>query len=765
MKNRPSRIWTIYTGILVVFSVLIYVVSQWGSHLEIPEVIQTLKNASPQSLGAFDRFLETVGHNILEPTAMLLLQMLAILLAARFMGYLFAKMGQPTVIGEILAGILLGPSLLGHFYPEAYQFLFSEASLNSIYILSQIGLVLFMFVIGMELNISELKGKMSQTFVISHASIVIPYFFGMLLAYFLYETFAATYAPFLPFALFIGISMSITAFPVLARIIQEKDLSRTHLGSMSLAVAAIGDVTAWCLLAAVIAIASTGSVMSSLYTIFFSMVYVLIMMLVVKPFLKKIGELYKTDELVNKSMVAFIFILLIASSYATQLIGIHALFGAFMVGVIMPPMSNFRRIISEKVEDVSITLLLPLFFVFTGLRTEIGLLNTPLLWAVCALVILVAILGKFGGTVFAAKLMGEKWKDSLIMGILMNTRGLMELIVLNIGYEMGVLPPAIFVMLVIMAIATTFMTTPLMSFVDWLMPDRDRVQDRIHRESLGIFKALVSMGNPENGMALVKVAKSVLDGSKNSLTLNVLHITAGTDINMELEKELYKDSFLDITTEANRLGIPIETEYKVTDQVSHEIVETTNKDDYDFLLVGAGASLTRRRRNPVYRWLKQITVPWIHVKADVFYPGSLIRDKTRYFIENAQCSVGVFVNRNFHEIHRTLVFLDAVDDLFLLRYAKRLIRNNSNASIQIMDTNDLYTSSPEVAQAIINLMKEFPNKVKMCGSTLHETEVLKRFSLMTISYQAWNRLAEIDSNALEHIPSTLIINKKRSRFH
>ncbi|MFT3752492.1 MAG: cation:proton antiporter [Paludibacter sp.] len=493
--------------------------------------------------GNFGLFKLSILSNIAEPASMLLLQIISILIVSRIFGLLFAKMGQPTVIGEILAGIVLGPSLLGYFYPDAFHFLFAPKSLGNLYILSQIGLILFMFTIGMELNLNTLKDKIGETYVISHASILIPYFLGMLLAYFVYEEFAAGHTDFLSFALFIGISMSITAFPVLARIVQEKGLSKTHLGTIAIASAANDNVTAWCILAAVIAIAKTGSFVSSLYTILFSVLYVMFMLMLVRPFLKRVGEIYSNSEVLNKSIVAFLLLILILSAYATQLIGIHALFGAFLAGVVMPPLPNFRKLVIEKIEDVSVTLLLPLFFVFTGLRTEIGLLNTPYLWSICALFIAVAITGKFVGGAFTARILGENWKDSLSIGVLMNTRGLMELIVLNIGYEMGILPPPIFVMLVIMALVTTFMTTPALSLINWIFPQKNVAEEYIIQQAQGIFKAMIALGNPENGKTLLNVAKTVLDGTKNSLAVTVLHITPGTDTNPIYGEQFSVESF------------------------------------------------------------------------------------------------------------------------------------------------------------------------------------------------------------------------------
>jgi Kef-type K+ transport system membrane component KefB len=767
MKNTHFKTWFFYVLMLIAFGVLTYILFQKG---ESYKGLAAVKQHAMATGSGFDLFRSSILHNLVEPASMLLLQIISILFVSRVFGYLFAKIGQPTVIGEILAGIVLGPSLLGYFYPAAFHFLFAANSLGNLYILSQIGLILFMFTIGMELNMGELKEKMGKIYVISHASIIIPYFCGMLLAYFVFEEFAAGQTTYLSFALFIGISMSITAFPVLARIVQEKGLTKTRLGTISIASAAINDVTAWCILAAVIAIAKTGSFISSLYTILFAVIYVLVMLLVIRPFLKRVGEIYSNSEVLNKSIVAFLLLILILSAFATQVVGIHALFGAFLAGVVMPQLPHFRKLMIEKIEDVAVTLLLPLFFVFTGLRTEIGLLNTPYLWSICGLFILVAVTGKFAGGAFTARILGETWKDSLSIGVLMNTRGLMELIVLNIGYEMGILPPPIFVMLVIMALVTTFMTTPALSLINHLFPEKDVEQEYITHQAQGIFKALIALGNPENGKNLLNVAKTVLDGTKNSLAVTVLHITPGTDTNPIYGEQFSVDSFKVIKEEANILAIPLDTAYKVTDNIELGIVKSTNYNNFDFLLVGAGISLSGVpffKESSIFQnvtWLNKI-VNNISKQQTFFYPGTLIKDKTRYFIENSNCSVGVFVNRGFTTITSTLVLIQSESDDFLLRYARRLIRNNSEVSISILDINKLAASSEIIRNGIHELRQQYPNEVKVVKASRLSSSVLAKHSFMLISYPTWNILSSSDKKGLENIPSTLIINKKVSRFH
>ena len=387
-----------YIAVTGGFSVLIYWIISRGKSLENGREIVSVSTQKTQ----WTEFLDSLIHNLQHPLAILLAQIVTIILVARFFGWMFRKIGQPSVIGEIIAGIVLGPSLLGMYFPEFSLAIFPVESLGNLQFLSQIGLILFMFVIGMELDLKVLKNKANDAIVISHASIVIPFSLGIGLAYFIYYRFAPLGVEFLSFSLFMGIAMSITAFPVLARIVQERGIHKTRLGTIVITCAAADDITAWCLLAAVIAVVKAGSFVSSLYIIGLAFAYVMTMIFVVKPFLKRIGDLYKTKNKLNKPVVAIFFLTLILSSYVTEVIGIHALFGAFMTGVIMPDISKFRAIFIDKVEDVSVILLLPLFFVFTGLRTQIGLINDPYLWKVTGFIIFVAVLVFFLGSAIAA---------------------------------------------------------------------------------------------------------------------------------------------------------------------------------------------------------------------------------------------------------------------------------------------------------------------------------------------------------------------------
>jgi Kef-type K+ transport system membrane component KefB len=472
MKRRWSTVF--YIVIVAGLGFAIYWIAKQGSALQTPALtaqqMQTEKITGNTS--SFQVFTDSFKQGLTDPLAVLLLQIIVIIATARLFGYLFKKIRQPAVIGEIVAGIILGPSIIGAYFPEINNFLFPAASLSSLSFISQIGLILFMFIIGMELDLKAISKQAYDAVIISHASIIIPYTLGMLLAYYLYRDYAPAGTGFLSFALFMGIAMSITAFPVLARILQEKKLTRSKLGAMALTCAAADDLTAWCILAAVIALVKSGSSISVLYTIALAVVYVLVMLKIIRPFLEGLSHVYDKKEKRRTPIIALLFVILIVSAYITSVIGVHALFGAFVAGVIMPSSFSFRQIIIEKIEDVSIILLLPLFFVITGLRTQIGLINESHLWITFGWILLVAVAGKFGGSALAARMVGQSWKDSLSIGVLMNTRGLMQLIVLNIGYDLGILSPEIFAMMVLMALVTTFMTGPALDLINWLMPEK-----------------------------------------------------------------------------------------------------------------------------------------------------------------------------------------------------------------------------------------------------------------------------------------------------
>jgi Kef-type K+ transport system membrane component KefB len=410
---------------------------------------------------------------------LLILQIIVILGVARLVGLLFRKFRQPQVVGEMAAGILLGPSLLGLVAPGVYSFLFPVESLGYLNAISQIGLLVFMFLIGLELDLNTLRGRGRTTVITSQISIYVPFISGVLLAVFLYPRLSKEGVPFALFAMFLGTAMSITAFPVLARILSERKMLHTQLGAVAIACAAVDDVTGWIILAVLMLLARASETVLPLWaTILGVSAYVLIMLYPMQRLMCWIEDYYHERGHLSQGILAIILLFAFGSAWMTEFLGIHALFGAFMAGVIMPRHHGFVHALTEKLNDFTVVFLLPLFFAYTGLRTSVGLLNSPELWLYCFLIILVAVAGKFLGGSLPARATGMSWRDSWALGTLMNTRGLMELVLLNIALDIGLITPTLFTMLVIMALTTTFMTAPVLEWIYFrrVIPPEEYVQ-------------------------------------------------------------------------------------------------------------------------------------------------------------------------------------------------------------------------------------------------------------------------------------------------
>lgn len=722
-----------YIGLIGFFLVLMYLVVQQGQFLETDKLRDGLSQTKATDLSALQLFSDSMAEALHHPLAILILQIISILIVARLFGYLFSKIGQPTVIGEIIAGIVLGPSILGWLLPGVSAFVFPAESLGNLQFLSQIGLILFMFVIGMDLDIKVVRNKAHDAVIISHASIIIPYFLGMALAYYLYTDFAPATTNFLPFALFMGIGMSITAFPVLARVIQERNLSGTHLGTVAITCAAADDITAWCLLAAVVAIAKAGTFVSAIFTIMLAVGYVVFMLMVVQPFLKRLGQVYSTKETITKSIVALIFVVLMGSAYLSEVIGIHALFGAFLAGVIMPPNLNFRKVLTEKIEDVALVLLLPLFFVFTGLRTEIGLLNDWRLWGICLLVILVAVAGKLGGSALAARFVGQSWKESLSIGALMNTRGLMELVVLNIGYDLGILSPEIFVMMVIMALVTTFMTGPAMDLIEKWFPEEKELEKQraLERAAPVPYKVLLSFGPPQKGRTLLWLADQMTFRNQKKVEITALHLTPNTEIDYRTAREYERESFKPIRQKAGLLGIRINTVYRVSDHVREEIIDIANSKPYDLLLVGASQSL---------------------------FSDDQLGGKVKTYLEDVKCDVGVLIDRNFQLANRVLVLLGEHEDFFLLNIAKNFIKNN-RAALTIIDPNNTLRKYAYYTSMVTEINQQNPGTIQVLEEAPAGPLLQQDYNLMLVAYNTWFNSKFVNSSLLQHAPSILVLKQ------
>jgi Kef-type K+ transport system membrane component KefB/nucleotide-binding universal stress UspA family protein len=586
-------------------------------------------------------------HN---PLALLLLQAVVIVPLARLLGNLCTKIHQPMVIGEIVAGLMLGPSFFGWLFPNAYAALFPDQSMQGLQLLSQVGLIFFMFLVGLEFNPKLLKGHGEAAVAVSNSSILTPFLLGTLLALYLYPKLSDDSVAFVSFALFMGAAMSVTAFPVLARILTERKLTQTKIGALALTCAAVDDVTAWLMLAFVISVVKATGIGHLLWILSLTVVYIAIMIWVIRPLLRRFEKRYSTREGLSQNAVGIIFLLLLASALTAEQIGIHALFGAFFLGAIMPNETGFVRHLSEKIEDIAVLFLLPLFFAYTGLRTQIGLLDTPELWGLAGLILLTACLGKFGGSFIAAKLKGLKWRESAAIGILMNTRGLMELVIISIGLDLGVISPALFTILVLMALITTFITSPLLH---WVYP-QERFHDvvEIPLEQEKPYTILVSIALLRGGGGLLKIAQALAGGGKPS-RVYALHLVRssdrpsyyvkGSDAMEEYSQlqpllEPFRESGLDLRP----LSFP-------TSDPGEDIVEVARAKATDLILLG---------------WHKPIL-------------GQTILGGTVHEVmEGSRSTVAVFIDRGLKKIGRILVpYISSSHDRAALALAQRMARS------------------------------------------------------------------------------------------
>jgi len=732
-----------------------------GKTLEIGENIAPSK-ATGSTM--WENFVDSFFTNLHHPLALLLAQIVTIIMVAKLFGWICVKLKQPSVIGEMIAGIVLGPSLFGLYFPELSAFIFPKESLGNLQFLSQIGLILFMYIVGMELDLSVLRKRAHDAVVISHASIIIPFALGVGLSYFIYKEFAPDGIQFSSFALFIAIAMSITAFPVLARIVQERNLHKTKIGTVVITCAAADDITAWCILAAVIAIVKAGSFSGSVFVILMAILYVFIMIKAVRPFLIRIAESQKGKGFISKALVAVFFLILIISSYATEVIGIHALFGAFMAGAIMPENVKFRNLFIEKIEDVALVLLLPLFFVFTGLRTQIGLLNDPHLWKIGGFIILTAVTGKFVGSALAAKFLKLSWKDSLTIGALMNTRGLTELIVLNIGYDLGVLGPELFAMLVIMALFTTFMTGPCLDLINYLfkgkksMVEDDEEDDDNHAK----YRVLVSFETAKSGSTLLKLAHNLTQKMNGNKSVTAMNIAPVDELHAFDIDDFEKEQFKNVIDTSNDLNLEVTTLFKASTDVENDLTNITNKGNYDLLLIMLGKSMyegsllgrllgfTTKIINP------EKLLNTVKGKGNIFNNSSF-DDVTLQLLDKATIPVGVLVEKEFTSADKVFVPIFNLSDFYLLEYAKRLI-NNNNSQIIILDVAGQIRNNIEVKELIRSIEQVAPNHITLYNEKKIEKEFLNSQDLMLVSSKSWKNLIDTKSLWLSDIPSTLIIS-------
>ena len=397
--------------------------------------------------------------------ALLFLQLAMILACCRAVGSLARRCGQPHVIGEMVAGVALGPSLFGFVAPTLHAQLFPPHSMGPLYCLSQVGLVLYMFMVGVDFRVDVMRHRWRSALSVSIAGIVAPLALGAGVAVYLSRATDA-FAPNVPLGsamLYLGAAMSITAFPVLARIIYEKGLAGSPIGILLLAAGSIGDAAAWCLLAVVLASLS-GNAFLAVAAIAGGVLYALLVFALGRPLFRGLEARVQHEGRLPESIFVGVLILVLLGAWVTDAVGIYSVFGAFVMGAAVPP-GSLAKELQRVLEPLTVSIFLPLYFVYSGLNTRIGLVNSPFLLAVAAVILLVACLGKGVACWMAARLNGEGERESIAIGALMNARGLMELVILNIGLERGIITPTLFSIMVIMTIVTTLMATPVFDLV------------------------------------------------------------------------------------------------------------------------------------------------------------------------------------------------------------------------------------------------------------------------------------------------------------
>lgn len=771
--HQRQLAWWLYGGLMLIFVALLWWVaatdqamsgsseslvtapvaateslSELPEGASLPQGATTLSPAGEAS--PWQSFVTSVRTHAASDIGMLLIQLVVILLVVRVVGWLFARLHQPTVIGEILAGILLGPSLLGAVWPEAMETLFPVHSLGNLELLSQFGLILFMFTIGMELRMKDLKGQAQQAFIISQSGIIFPFILGIILTYGLYSRpeLLSEGSSFLSLALFVGISLSITAFPVLARIIQERSLSHSHLGRLALSTAAMGDIVAWLMLAAIMAVSQGGSFTSALYNMLFLALYLAVIFGILRPLFGLLGRRVRHREVLSKSLMGLIFILLMASAYFTEIMSMHALFGAFMLGLVMPENLDFRVIVKEKVEDLALLLLLPLFFVSSGLRTELGLVNTPQLWGLFLICTLVAVVGKMGGTYLAARSCGIQRRESLYLGAYMNTRGLMELVVLRIGLDLGVLSPVLFTILVMMTLVTTVMTAPTLQLIDWLLKKKTP-QSR----ELATGQVLISFGRAETGVTLLEFFHRLCGGTSPQVACTLMHVTTDTDISTIDADHYYASSFAAPMEMAKQLDLTVERKYEIAESVPEAVLSHANHIQSNLLLLGASVNLSQDKKDrDLVAYSDKLTRRWKVVtgrrrQAKKEQSSHSFEEIIATFAQEAPCSVGIYVDNGQTPIAHPLVLMQRPEDQKLLLVAEQ-VTERADSPITLMPLSS-HLAKPTT---------ELSARVSWSGETFTEQVDLSTYDFALIAYDAWVALTPAQQELLQQLPSYFILD-------
>jgi Kef-type K+ transport system membrane component KefB/nucleotide-binding universal stress UspA family protein len=706
----------------------------------------------------------------MHTVSLVLLEILVVIGFSRLVGLLFRAIKQPLVIGEIMAGIMLGPSLLGKVLPGVKDWLFPPETASILEVLAQIGLIFFMFLIGLELDPKYLKGKVKVALFTSAAGIILPFVLAIGLALWLYPIGQGTETSLLAFSLFFGSALSITAFPVLARIISESNLQNTSIGALALTCAAADDVAAWCLLALSIAVARTNSITAALPSIAFSLIYIVFMLTAGRWLLQGMSAYYSRSNRVSQLLLAIVYMLVVTSALIAEAIGIHFIFGAFLIGAAMPKNEGMVREIAQKTEDFVLIFLLPVFFVYSGLKTKIGLINSPYLWLVCGIILAVAIIGKYVGIYFTAKSFGLPKREASVLGWLMNTRGLTELIVLNIGLKLGVINDLLFAMLVIMALTTTFMTSPL---VEWTYPKKLLRQHTLDNLAPVItpaidYRVLVPVANPHTQKRLIELAVAIAQNPEEMSTVHPLSL-------IELEEDyLYQSSPAEVERLLANRRQELQDLVATIDRVSaqHKIQP----------IVQVGFDVAKKTADLVLLDRPDLVLLGWHRSA---FSRDRLGGRVRQILATAPTDVAVLVDADtpdetaIRHYQKILVPYTAnTHDDLALELALRLIFNDEQRSLHILQLSPLSLTVSELSYEMNQSIADLPTDVRsrihletiasesLMGSVITES----RTADLTIAGTSrnWgvqrNTLGRYTDELALHCNSPLLITRRHSQL-
>ena len=722
----------------------------------------------------------------MNTVVLILIEVLVVIGGSRLVGWAFRSIDQPLVIGEIVAGIALGPSLLGWLAPDLSAALFPPTAIPFLNVLSQIGLIFFMFLIGLELDPKYLRGNLKTAVVTSGVSILVPFSLAGVLSLVIYPIVSNSSVSFTAFALFLGAAMSITAFPVLARIITENNLQNTRLGTLALTCAAVDDVTAWCLLALAIAVTRTNSMAGAIPIIIYSVLYIGAMLTLGRWMLKVLSTYYDRTGKLSQLMLAGIYMAVVSSALITEAIGIHLIFGAFLLGAAMPKNPRLVREVAQKTEDFVLIFLLPVFFAYSGLKTQIGLLNSPELWLLCAAILGVAIVGKYVGTYYAARSCNIDKQEASALGWLMNTRGLTELIVLNIGLELGVISPILFTMLVIMALVTTFMTSPLL---EWTYPKKsirlhssptpaqsfddssdtvtsaDRLQLSSSDASIPIgYRILVPVANPNTQKGLLELAISIAQNDRQSAIINPLSL-------IELEEDYL---FQSTPFEANRL---------IDRRLQHlnKLIDTLEPKSMFQPIVQIGYDVAQK--TAVIAALDRANLVLLGWHRPTF-TNNRLGGRVAKMLGNTPADVAVFIDANrdnsISQSYNTILVpyrANNHDDL-AVEIALRMLWNDRHRQLELVRIISPDLKGSELSAELDNLLDSLPTemsariKISILNAVdpIGEIEEISRRVDLTITGigRTWGRRKPVLDNYTDrlaiHCVSSLLIARRYSQF-